>query len=235
MKKIVLLLICCVLAISCLEGNKTSETPSSREMLPDHDANRELTTAQAIAYANGAAHWKNVNEIRFTFNVDRGEKHFERTWYWYPKTDEVISFATAYEKDRIQYNRSKMDSASIKIDRGFINDKFWLLAPLNLLWDEGTTFSEKQNVLAPISKDTLNMLTVVYDNDGGYTPGDAYDLYYGKDYEIKEWVFRVGNDSLPTMTTTWEDYETFNGVKIAKTHRDGTPNFKLYFTDISIK
>lgn len=232
MKKIATLFITCIITVSCLDGHKSSEATKTREFIPDHDENPHLTTAQSIAYANGSAQWKNVNEIRFTFNVDRGENHFERSWIWEPKINNVKMIK---ENDTVSYNRVKMDSSTLKTDASFINDKYWLLAPFNLIWDEGTSFSEKQNVVSPISKDTLDVLTVIYGDEGGYTPGDAYDFYFGKDYEIKEWVYRKGNDSLPSMTTTWEDYETFNGVKIAKMHRDGAADLKIYFSDITIR
>ena len=32
-----------------------------------------------------------------------------------------------------------------------------------------------------------------YLSEGGYTPGDAYDIYFNEDYMIKEWTFRKGN------------------------------------------
>ena len=164
---------------------------ASEEVIPDNP-----TTAEAIAYANGYENWDDVSEIQFTFNVDRGEQHFERSWTWMPKEDKVKMVS---EKDTINYVRSKMDSTMQKTDAGFINDKYWLLAPFNLMWDKGTTFSEKKNVVAPISKDTLNQLTVVYSNDGGYTPGDAYDFFYDENNKIREWNYRKGNDSLPQL------------------------------------
>ncbi|RMA57802.1 hypothetical protein [Ulvibacter antarcticus] len=232
MKKLIFILCIALSTIACNNNNHKADTKGSREFIPDHDANPNLTTAQQIAYANGVTHWKNVSEINFTFNVDRGENHFERSWNWKPKTNDVMMRSTS---DTIRYNRSQMDSIIKKTDAAFINDKYWLLAPYNLVWDQGTEFSEKKNMVSPISKDTLDLLTITYGNEGGYTPGDAYDLYFGKDYRIKEWVFREGNDSIPSMTTTWEDYENFNGIEIAKMHKDSTGNFKLYFTNISVK
>ncbi len=189
-------------------------------------------TAEKIARANGFDIWKNVSEIAFTFNVDRGKNHSERSWVWKPKTDEV-SFIAA--EDTLNYNRSKMDSLITKKDRAFINDKYWFLAPYQLMWDTGTTFTEKENVVAPISKDTLDQLTVVYDNDGGYTPGDAYDFFYDKNYKIREWNYRQGNSEAVSMSTTWEDYENFKGLDIATMHKDSTGSLKIYFTDISVK
>lgn len=228
-----ILFLCFIITVSaCKEVTKSSEETTSRELIPEPDANPNRTIGETIAYKNGFENWKNVSEIQFTFNVDRNGNHFERSWTWNPKTDAVIMHSA---QDTVAYNRASMDSITQKTDAGFINDKYWLLAPYNLVWDKEIQTSKKENVIAPISKDTLNQLTIVYGNDGGYTPGDAYDFYFGKDFVIKEWVYRKGNDSLPSMTTTWEEYEDFNGLNIAKMHKDETGSFKLYFTNIKVK
>ncbi|MGP1992648.1 hypothetical protein D9V96_012250 [Zobellia laminariae] len=81
----------------------------------------------------------------------------------------------------------------------------------------------------------MQKLTVVYKQDGGYTPGDAYDFYFGDDYLIKEWVFRKGNQAEPSMSTTWEDYTDVGGLKVAKMHQNEDGSFKLYFTNLEVK
>ncbi|WP_410004511.1 hypothetical protein [Aequorivita nionensis] len=229
MKNILAILFVSTLLFSCNNTKKSQDAVENEQSI----SNENLSTAEKIANANGFENWKDVTEIAFTFNVDRGEKHFERAWIWKPKTGDVSSISS--EGISINHNRSSMDSLTMETDAKFINDKFWLLAPFQPVWDKGTTFSEKENAIAPISKDTLNQLTIVYGNDGGYTPGDAYDFFYGKDFKIKEWNYRKGNSETPSMSTTWEDYENFNGIEIAKTHKDSTGNFKLYFTNISVR
>ena len=212
--------------------NNTNEK-GSREFIPEPDANPELSTAEVIAYKNRLDLWEKVEKIAFTFNVDRGENHFERSFIWKPKTHDVTYITS---NDTVQYNRLKpMDSIQLRADQAFINDKYWLLAPYQLVWDEGTSFTEGDNEVAPISKDTLNRLTILYGDEGGYTPGDAYDLYFGKDFMIKEWVFREKNTPEASMITTWEAYEDYNGLKIATMHKDSTGNFKLYFTNILVQ
>lgn len=221
-----------LILFGCNNNQKTDGKATSNEFSAENDSVENLDIRHQIANANGFENWKDVTEISFTFNVDRGENHFDRSWIWKPKTGDVTMMGA---KDTIAYNRSKMDSLIMKTDGSFINDKYWLLAPYQLVWDEGTTFSEKQNAVAPISKDTLNQLTIVYGNNGGYTPGDAYDLFYDKNFRIKEWNYRQENAEKPSLSTTWEDYENFSGLEIAKTHKDSTDNFKLYFTNISVK
>jgi len=102
------------------------------------------------------------------------------------------------------------------------------------VWDEGTTISEAIKEVAPISKTELNKITITYGNEGGYTPGDAYDFYFNDDYIIQEWAYRKGNSETPSMITTFENYEDFNGLKIAKEHKMAEGNFNLYFSDIKV-
>jgi hypothetical protein len=228
MKKLLSILIIAITLISCNNNSKDSQKIETDLSISEE----KLNVAGKIANANGFDHWENVSEIAFTFNANRGENHSERSWIWKPKKGEITMIT---DKETVTYKRSEMDSLLMKTDAAFINDKFWLLAPYQLVWDQGTIFTENEKVIAPISKDTLNQLTVIYSNDGGYTPGDAYDFFYDENFKIKEWNYRKANTPKPSMTTTWEDYENYNGIEIAKTHRDSTGNFKLYFTNISVK
>jgi hypothetical protein len=192
----------------------------------------ELSIAEKIAHANGFENWKNVSQIDFTFNVDVDTTHFERSWSWKPKTDDVTVISRL---DTISYNRKTVDSTSLNADKGFVNDKYWLLAPYQLVWDTSATISEAHKEEAPISKAQLNKITLAYPTNGGYTPGDAYDFYFSDDFVVKEWVYRQGNAKEPSMMTTWEDYEDFNGLKIAKTHKKPEGNWNLHFTNIKVK
>ncbi|WP_242204807.1 hypothetical protein [Aestuariivivens insulae] len=184
----------------------------------------KLTNAQKIANAHGFEHWKNVTEVEFNFS---GKRH----WKWNPKTNDII-----YTKDTISisYNRATVDSTTIQIDRAFVNDKFWLLIPFQLIWDEGLTLSKPIIAKAPISNRDLNKITMTYSNTGGYTPGDAYDLFYNDNYIIEEWIFRRGNSTEPTLINTFENYQDFNGIKIALDHKNPQSDWSLNFKDVKI-
>ena len=214
-----LLLLSLLLFVSCKSETKTEI--------------KELTTAEKIANAHGFEKWRDVTSIKFTFNVDADSTHFERKWLWKPKSNEVTLFKDSINS--IVYKRTEVDSLTAQTDSGFINDKYWLLAPFNMIWDKGTTFSEPIKESAPISKKILNKITLTYTGKGGYTPGDAYDFYYNDDFIIQEWIFRKSNDPKPSMATTWEDYEDVNGIKIAKSHKKAEGNWNLNFTDIQVE
>lgn len=224
MKKTFVCIVISLFLISCKPDKKNEKTTASQT--------EELTIVEKIVQAHGLEHWNSVSKIDFTFNVDRGETHFERSWKWQPKTNMITMLSKA---DTISYNRTQLDSTLVKIDGGFINDKFWLLTHFNLVWDEGVEISKPKKEVAPIIKEELNKITLKYIGDGGYTPGDAYDLYYGDDFLIKEWVFRKSNNKEPSLITTYEGYKDFNGLKIATERYTEDKSSKFYFTGIKVE
>jgi len=223
MKYIPALIFCLVLFTSCKSEQKDPkiEAPS-----------KELTIAEKIANAHGFEHWKDVSKVEFTFKVDRDTiKGRGRSWVWRPKDDNVKMTAG---ETIVEYSRRQMDSTHIGADRGFINDKFWLLIPFQLVWDTSATISDPKDMESPINKETLQMITLTYPSEGGYTPGDAYDIFFDDNYMIKEWVFRKGNSAEPSLTTTFENYQDFNGIKIAIDHKQEGGHWNLNFADVSI-
>ncbi len=238
MKYLISITILSLLCLACKTEVKKENTYEedmevrNPEPITDNNPQKMATTAEAIAFANGFENWNNVKEITFTFNVDEDTTHFERTWNWQPKKH-IVTLTS--KKDTITYNRTQIDTTVLKIDQGFINDKYWLLAPFNLVWDAASFTSEHQvKAIAPISNTEMQKLTIVYKSEGGYTPGDAYDFYFEGDFIIKEWVFRKQNAEQPSLITSWEDYNTYNGIKIAKTHKRNEGDWTLHFTGIEV-
>ncbi|MEN3322971.1 hypothetical protein VP395_04475 [Mariniflexile soesokkakense] len=212
MKKPLILLIILITNVSCKQKQETKV------------AEKELSIAEKIANAHGYENWKKVSEIAFNFNE-------KRSWIWHPKTNEVTLIT---DNDTINYNRKSIDSISKNADKGFVNDKFWLLIPFQLVWDAGATISEPVKTEAPISKIEMNKITLTYSNEGGYTPGDAYDIYYNNNYIIKEWAFRRGNKPEASLVNTFENYQDFNGIKIALEHKKAEGDWNLKFTDVKV-
>lgn len=192
---------------------------------------KELTYQQKLAYAYGISAFDNLSMLSYTFHVKKGDREAERHWRWEPKTGSV----TLIEKgDTIAFNHNHVTEDVKEADYKFINDKYWLLFPFQLVWDNGYTSELAENVEAPISKAKLNRFTIQYNNEDGYTPGDAYDFYVNKDLEIKEWTYRKGGQKEPSLTTTWEDYETFHGIKVATNHQSEDGSFRLWFTGVQM-
>ncbi|MGA9237670.1 MAG: hypothetical protein WBV75_01290, partial [Robiginitalea sp.] len=107
--------------------------------------------------------------------------------------------------------------------------------PYQWVWDQDSFTHEYQETdEAPISGEPASKLTIVYGNEGGYTPGDAYDFYFGKDSVLREWVFRKGNQPEPSLATTWEQYKDEGGLQLSTHHQNADGSFKLYFTGIRV-
>jgi hypothetical protein len=223
MKSLYLSLICLLLVSACKSDK--SENQQTEEV-------KELTISEKIANAHGFENWKDVSEVKFTFQVDRDTiKGKGRSWTWFPKQDRVV---LKTDDTTFDYFRNKVDSTLIPSDRAFINDKYWLLVPFQLVWDSSAIISEPKTMKSPINNEQLNVITITYSDQGGYTPGDAYDIFYDDDYLIKEWNYRRGNSEQPSLSTTFENYKDYNGIKIATDHKQKGGNWNLNFTDVSV-
>ena len=223
MKYTITCIICFFLVVSCNSEKKETVI---------EDTTKELTIAEKIANAHGYENWKNVSEVKFTFKVDRDTiKGNGRSWIWFPKKDSVIMKAG---EQLVKYKRNRLDSVPPNADRNFINDKFWVFIPFQLVWDTSATISDPVVAKSPIKNEDLNMITLLYGNEGGYTPGDAYDIFYDENYMIKEWTFRQGNSEAPSLSNTFENYQDFNGIKIAIDHKKDEGKWNLNFADVSI-
>lgn len=184
--------------------------------------------ARKIAEAAGLDAFDEVSRVAFTFNVKLPDREVSRSWDW------NIAENTVTNGDGVTYDRGAVEEAKKEIDSAFINDKYWLIFPFHLVWDSGTTITvEPGKMAAPISGELMNQLTVQY-SEGGYTPGDAYDLLYDDDYVVREWIFRKGGAPEPSRITAWEAYEDHKGLQIATDHR-GPGDFRIWFTDITVE
>lgn len=201
------------------------------ESKSDTIQSQPISITEKIAKAHGYDLWEKVTQIDFTFNVDRDSSHYERKWSWKPIESQITMISAT---DSITYNTSKIDSISQRADQAFVNDKFWLLIPFQLVWDKTIEVTETPNALAPLSNKSMDMITITYPQEGGYTPGDAYDIYYDKDYLIREWVYRKGNSEAPSLINSFENYKDFNGLKLATEHKQANTNWNLNFTDIKV-
>ncbi|MGF1656109.1 MAG: hypothetical protein ACFCU3_03925 [Verrucomicrobiales bacterium] len=212
-----------VLFFALLPGISSAENLASRSPA---DA-----LAFEIAQAHGWDNWAEVSAIEFQFNVDLGEQKVSRRWSWDVTAQEVTALP-----ENVTLSVKNPAEEHEDWHSKFINDSYWLVFPFHLIWDIGTelTMSDAFEA-APISGDPLRRLTITYVGDGGYTPGDAYDLFVDEEAVIREWTFRKGNAPEPTRSTTWENYERLGGLLLSTEHNDGTENgFRLWFTDLRV-
>jgi hypothetical protein len=78
-----------------------------------------------------------------------------------------------------------------------------------------------------------------YPSEGGYQPGDTWELYVGADKRIQEIIYHRGAPTPPPklVIATYADYKKAGPLLIATDHRgtvDGNP-FRIVLSDVSVK
>jgi hypothetical protein len=200
--------------------------------------------AEQIAKAYGLDSFGQIEGLRYTFNAEFPGVKLSRSWEWDPKTGQV-----SYEgKDnagnpvKVTYPRSQVGSqaANVKdeIDPAFVNDQYWLLIPLHAYWDSSAAVEDEGMQKLPLGTGSAERVPVKYPSDGGYTPGDTWELYVGSDYRIQEFIYRRGGSKKPSVViATWEGYKKAGPLLISTDHRgtaDGNP-LRIFFSDVSVK
>lgn len=186
-----------------------------------------------IATVNGAEEFRKVKSIEFTFNVEKDSAHVaERHWKWMPVENMVVF----YDKmDSVMFKRMDTSTPELKKLNGqFTNDEYWLVFPLHLKWDNGYTFTDDSTAIGPVTGKELHKYTVKYNDKDGFTPGDMYEIFVDGNSIIQEWAYHKTGSKEPSLMTTWEDYEDYNGLKIAKDHKSKDGGFRLYFTGVAV-
>jgi hypothetical protein len=199
--------------------------------------------AEQVAKAYGLDSFGQIETIRYTWNAELGDLKLSHRWEWSPKTDTV-----AYEgKDKegkpvkATYQRSQLGSQSdaIKnvIDPAFVNDQYWFILPFHVVWDGATATDEGMQKL-PTGDASAQRVVVKYPSEGGYQPGDTWDLYIGADKRIQEIVYHRGGPKPPKLVmATYVDYKKAGPLLFSTDHRgtvDGNP-LHLWISDVSVK
>ena len=206
-------------------------------------AEQRPAIADEIAKTYGFESLGQVDAIRYTFHIDAPSLKFSRSWVWEPNTDRV-----SYEgKDKagnpvkVAYSRSQLatQSAMVKdeIEFAFLNDQYWLLFPFHLVWDTGAKVEDAGMHKLPVGKSSARRVVVTYPAQGGFTPGDAWEIFVGSDNRIRELIYRKGGDAKPTVIAAWQDYERAGPLLFSLNH-PGTSKGKparVWFTDVAVR
>jgi len=236
-----------VLGVLVLAASSCSQQPTNT---PEQTVKTEPTakttpvSAEQIAKAHGLDNFGQIEAIRYTWTAQFPGVNVSRIWVWEPKTNKV-----SYEgKDKdgkpvkATYLRSQLNSqpANVKdeIDPAFLNDNYWLLFPFHAYWDKSATVTDQGMKPLPIGSGSATLVTVKYPSDGGYTPGDTWDLYVDKDNRVQQMVYHRGGPRKPSLVNaTWEGYKKAGPLPISTDHNgtaDGNP-LHITITDVAVK
>src|SRR5258708_12276725 len=163
--------------------------------------------AEQTAKAYGLDAFGQVEAIRFTFNADLpGGVKSSRTWEWHPKTDTVSYEAKDKEGKPVKaaYQRSQLGSQSdaVKndIDPSFINDQYWLLLPLHLVWDGGATMTADGMQKLPLGNASAERVVMKYPSEGRYAPADTWEFYVGASHHLTPLPYPPARPPTPTFS-----------------------------------
>ncbi len=210
-----------------------------RSAVPEQTAR---TNAKQIARTYGLDSFDQIDAIRYTFNVPGA--NLSRSWEWEPKTDKVSY--DGKDKDgkpiKVTYMRSELnsqpDTVKNEVDPAFVNDNYWLLFPFHAYWDKSATVTDQGMQKLPLGNGSAELVAVKYPSEGGYTPGDTWELYVGKDNRVEQFVYHRGGSNKPSVVAaTWEGYKKAGPLLISTDHHgtaDGQP-LQVFFSDVSVK
>ena len=199
---------------------------------------------EQIAKTYGLDSFGQVEAIRYTFNIDIPGIKAARTWEWEPKTGKVSY--EAKDKDgkpvKVTYKRSELstqpDNVKNEVEPGFTNDNYWLLFPFHAYWDTSATVTDQGMKKLPMGGGSAELVAVKYPSEGGYTPGDTWELFVGKDNRVQQMAYHRGGPKKPSLVlATWAGYKKAGPLLISTEHRitaDGKPG-RLFFSDVAVK
>jgi hypothetical protein len=208
-------------------------------------AQQRSPAIEQVAKAYGLDSFGQIEAIRYTWNAQFPGVSVSHTWEWEPKTGKVTY--EGKDKDgkpvKVSYVRSELasqpDSVKNEVDPSFNNDNYWLVFPFHAYWDTGATITDEGMKKLPIGAGSAKMLSVKYPAEaGGYTPGDTWDLYVGKDNRVVQFVYHRGGPKKPSkVIASWTGNKKAGPLLVSTEHRgtaDGNP-LHLWISDVSVK
>jgi len=212
---------------------------------PSALAQKRPPILEQIAKTYGLDSYGQIDAIRYTWNAQFPGVNVSRSWVWEPKTGKV-SYA-GKDKDgkpvKVSYMQAELGSQSDAVKNevapNFTNDNYWLLFPLHAYWDTSANVTDQGMRKLPVGNGSAELVVVKYPAEaGGYTPGDTWELYVGKDNRVEQFVYHRGGPKKPSLVVaTWAGYKKAGPLLISTEHRgtaDGKP-LHIFLSDVSVK
>ena len=181
------------------------------------------TLAQAVWQASGGENWSRVQTIDFTFAVEKDGKTIasaDHHWDVAAQTDHV-----KWKGKDVTVNLAEPASdANAKAAYGrWVNDSYWLLAPLKLK-DRGVNLTDEGK--KEMDGTECEVLRLSF-GKVGLTPNDQYRLYIDpKTKLVSSWDYMP--EPGKSLHGTWTDYQESGGLKLATDHQmDGGVRIRI--------
>lgn len=209
-------------------------------------AQQRAPILEKVAKTYGIDSWDRIEAIRYTWNADiPGLFKASHVWEWEPKTGKVTY--EGKDKDgkpvKVSYDSSQLgsqpDQVKNEVEPAFVNDNYWLLFPFHAYWDTSATVTDQGMKKLPAGAGSATLVSVKYPAEaGGYTPGDTWDLYVGKNNRVEEMAYHRGGPKKPSLVVaSWTGYKKAGPLLISTEHRgtaDGKP-LHIFITNVAVK
>lgn len=245
------------LLASCTSDTPSSDTNGSRATrvamdVPPLENHADSLAMQAWEAVGGPEAWSGVRYVRFDFGreTDSTKTVFRRHLWDRVTGDYRVEWDSDGHSEVVLFNvntregeaftdgtavpDSLLDDYLNRAYRGYINDTYWLLAPIKLL-DPGVS-----RTFVPDSSDAqFDVIKTTYDGVG-LTPGDQFWFWIDRDSDMLDtWGYVLqGRTDQPIKKWKWADYtafETVNGmVKVSPRKVDMTGSSALMTDNVSL-
>lgn len=178
------------------------------------DTTQGKQLGEEVYRAAGGENWDKVKTIQFTFVVEKEGKTVakaEHLWNVPAQTDEV-----KWKGQDVKVNLADPGTgAEAKAAYArWVNDAYWLLAPLKLM-DKGVTLTtEGTKDINGAQREVLRLSFAQV----GLTPTDNYRLYVDPATKmVTYWDYMPKGEK--GMSGTWEDFKKSGGLTLATDHK----------------
>jgi hypothetical protein len=184
--------------------------------------------AQLVFLASGGPHWKQARMLRFTYHAAQGEQPALTARHQWDLRSGMNTVTWGDQTVTINVAKPGADAAAKAAHARWVNDTYWLLAPLKL-GERGVNIS--YGGVQEVAGQKYDVLQTNYAPVGGL-PSPQYRYYIDpqtRRVAFSDYLSPAGEP----VRGTWEAYEEFGSLKLATKHQFGEK--RIWFTDISVE
>lgn len=242
-----------LLAVSpgCKKSADTQNQNAAGQESIKSDAKALAVVDEMWQALGGKQNWQNTRYLSFHWKAERDGNlvaHYRHDWdrhtnrYRVEGTDRqgrhfVALFDTKTKLGDVYLKGSKMPEDSTKIQmlerayQRFINDSYWLIMPYKLN-DPGVIL--KYGGERQVAEKTYDVIEITFENVG-LTPGDTYWAFIDKaDRLMHKWEYVLQNRQPPPTVVWWQDWQSFDGIKLALNRKIENRPARIYFEDVKV-
>lgn len=192
------------------------------------NAGRARQLAQAVFRANGGERWREVKRIQFTFHVAEGERELVTATHDWNVAAGTATVTWDGKQVTLDLRKPGTDAEARAAHARWVNDTYWLLAPLKLL-DPGVRLRYVGTRV--VAGKPYEVIQTSYEQVG-LTPDDRYHFYIDPTtYRVAYWDYQP--DTPRAVSGTWENYEKFGPLWLSTKHQFGAR--RIWFTDVTVQ